>query len=226
MTSATCPLPSSLATIARTLGLLVLCLCVGAPPLRAQAPVQRADTALDRFLDGLVSWQTEFAQSTTDSRGRAREPQRGRLIVQRPGRFRWEVAMPQQIMVNDGRNLWFHDVDLEQVTVRRADEVLSASPAMLLAGSVPLRSAFKVVAAGRREGLEWVRATPLRADAEFREARFGFVGAELRRLEIDDKLGQRTVLMFSASLRNVPVEAAELRFVPPPGADVIGTPVP
>ena len=161
-------------------------------------------TALDRFLDGLTAWRAEFSQSMTDSRGRTRESQRGVLLVQRPGKFRWEVGPPEQLMVADGRNVWFYDRDLEQVTVRLANRALSATPAMLLAGTVELRSAFKIESAGPRAGLEWVRARPLRADSEFREARFGFAGLELRRLEIDDKLGQQAVLVFSNGVLSVP----------------------
>jgi len=182
-------------------------------------------TALDRFLEGLVGWRAEFTQGMTDSRGRSREPQRGLLIVQRPGKFRWEIGPPEQVMVADGRNVWFHDRDLEQVTVRASNRALSATPAMLLADTSDLRSAFEIKPAGRRDGLEWVRARPLRSDGEFREARFGFAGLELRRLEIDDKLGQQAVLLFSQGVRNPPLDPALLRFTPPPGADLIGKPV-
>ena len=210
----------------RSLVLVMLCLCVGAPLLQAQESAARAATALDRYLDGLVSWRADFSQSTTDSRGRLREPQQGRLVVQRPGRFRWEIAPPEQVMVADGRNVWFYDRELEQVTVRAAGSALSATPAMLLAGTAPLRTAFRVDGAGRRDGLDWVRVAPRGSDGEFREARFAFDGLELRRLEIDDKLGQKTVLLFSAGVRNARIEPAELQFTPPPGVDVIGKPLP
>ena len=44
-------------------------------------------------------------------------------------------------------------------------------------------------------------------------------------MELDDRLGQKAVLIFTGGRRNTPVEAAELRFTPPPGVDVIGKPV-
>ena len=80
-------------------------------------------------------------------------------------------------------------------------------------------------AASRSAGLEWVRVIPRRGDAEFREARLGFAGGELRRMEIDDKLGQRAVLSFTAARRNLSVPPEKLQFTPPPGVDVIGKPV-
>lgn len=190
-------------------------------------------TALDRYLAGLSGWRAEFTQSTTDARGRTKPVQEGLLAVQRPGRFRWEIrsagapaAQPAQVMVADGKNLWFYDRDLEQVTVKPAGGALTATPAMLLAGTVPLRERFEVASNGRRAGLDWVRVVPRGLDAEFREARFGFSGLELRRLELDDQLGQRVVLLFRNGVRNPALPATTLRFDPPAGADVIGKPVP
>lgn len=190
-----------------------------------------ADTVLDRFLDGLTSLRAGFTQTLTDSRGRRVESVRGTLVVQRPGRFRWEVRPvdaatpePTQLMVADGRNVWFHDRELEQVTVRPSGNALTATPAMLLSGAGDLAAAFVVTAIAPAEGLEWVRVRPRSADAEFREARLGFSGGELRRMEIEDRLGQRASLSFEGIRRNVPVDAAELRFTPPPGVDLLGTP--
>lgn len=217
----------------RALGVVaVVLLALGLhAPARAQGAA--AATALDRYLDGLVSWRADFVQTMVDARGRRRPPQEGTLTVLRPGRFRWEirtvgasVMQPAQVMVADGRNLWFYDADLEQVTVKPSGGALTATPAMLLAGTVPLREAFTVAAAGRRDGLDWVRATPRGVDAEFREARFGFAGLELRRLEIDDRLGQRVTLAFRGGQRNPAIPAGVLRFDPPAGADLIGKPLP
>lgn len=203
--------------------LLVGALCA---PLAAAA-----DTALDRYLEGLRSWRAAFTQSLSDARGRTRGLTRGTLVVQRPGKFRWESApegaqASAQVMVADGRNLWFLDRDLEQVTVKPAERAMTATPAALLAGTAPLRENFEVQAEARREGLEWVAVRPKNADAEFRRARFGFSGLELKRLELEDKLGQNAILSFSRSERNGEVGRDELTFVPPAGVDVIGKAVP
>lgn len=195
--------------------------------LSVSAAYAQAVTALDRYLEGLSSWQAEFAQTVVDSRGKQRVAETGRFIVRRPGQFRWETGSgPAQIMVADGRNLWFYDRDLEQVTVKPARSALTATPAMLLVGGVNLRDHFDIASLPRSIGLEWVAVKPRGADAEFRSARLGFAGNDLRRMEIDDKLGQKTILVFSKTLRNAALAADAFVFQSPPGADLIGTPVP
>ena len=205
------------------------CLVVAAWLLSLAVAHADGRTALDLYLDGLESWRAEFSQSITDSRGRMRPAQRGRLLVQRPGKFRWEVGPSRgnaaQIMVADGRTVWFLDSDLDQVTVRPAGSGGAATPAMLLSGATPLRTKFNVEVTGRKADLEWVRVSPKSPGGEFKEMRFGFAGRELRRLEIDDKLGQQSVMIFETSSRNDRIDPSEFRFSPPPGADVIGKPL-
>lgn len=202
------------------------------PPTAATATRTAAASApLDRFLDGLKTWRADFSQALTDSRGRQVDAVRGSLTVVRPGRFRWETRpsaaaseVAAQVMVADGRNVWFYDRELEQVTVRPVGDALTATPAMLLSGGLDLKANFEFATLQRADGLDWVLVRPLRADAEFREARLGFSGPDLRRMELADRLGQTAVVDFERSRRNAPVGAAELRFVPPPGVDVIGKP--
>jgi len=129
-----------------------------------------------------------------------------------------------QLMVSDGRNLWFFDRDLDQVTVKPVDAALSATPAMLLSGTVDVRKNFTLTPAGQREGLDWVLVEPHGADADFRDALFGFANGELKRMILEDKLGQTATILFDHIERNVPVAAQETSFTPPKGVDVIGTP--
>jgi outer membrane lipoprotein carrier protein len=188
-----------------------------------------AATPLDRFLQGLETLRVSFTQTLVDARGRTLDRSSGTLVVSRPGKFRWEIQPKDadslgQLLVADGRNLWFFDRDLEQVTVRPVDEALTATPAMLLSGTADVREAFKVESIGRRDGLEWVRVVPVRADADFREAEIGFSRGDMRRMILRDKLGQTATVVFERARRNARVSKSEVSFTPPRTADVIGTP--
>jgi outer membrane lipoprotein carrier protein len=186
-------------------------------------------TLLDRYLDGLKTLRAGFTQTLVDAHGRQIDRSTGTLVVSRPGRFRWEIepedgSSSGQLLVADGKNVWFFGRDLEQVTVKPIDAALTATPAMLLSGAADVRKAFRVEPAGRRDGLEWVLVEPRRPDADFRSALLGFSGGQLKRMILEDKLGQTATVEFERARRNAPVEDREVTFTPPEGADVIGTP--
>ena len=192
-----------------------------------------AQTPLDAYLAQLKTLRTEFTQTVTDSKGREVQSAAGKLTIVRPGKFRWELTPHSgsgggspQLMVADGKNLWFYDRDLEQVSVKPASSALTATPAGLLSGEGDVRQWFNLSAAGRRDGFDWVKATPRQGDADIREAQLAFDKADLRRMVLKDKLGQTVRLEFLKSERNAAVADADVRFSPPAGADVIGTPTP
>jgi chaperone LolA len=190
-------------------------------------------TPLDAYLKDLKTLRVEFLQTLADAHGKETDRAGGILIVVRPGKFSWEIH-PQsdtgtssgagQLMVCDGTNLWFLDRDLAQVTVKPVDAALTATPAMLLSGAVDLRTNFKITPAGERTGLTWVLVEPNGTDADFRSALFGFANGDLKRMILEDKLGQTATLIFQKVVRNGLVSPEEVTFKPPPNVDVIGTP--
>ncbi len=196
----------------------------------AATPGAAADTALDRYLDGLTALRATFSQLVVDAAGKTLETGEGTLLVRRPGRFRWEYTASNagpQLLVADGTNLWFYDRELQQATVKPAAAALTATPVMLLSGTTAeLRAAFTVVAVGEHDALEWVQVTPRSATAEFASVELGFRGGQLVRLVIHDRLNQTDTLTFTNSARGARITDAELRFTPPAGVDVIGMPRP
>lgn len=203
----------------------------------AQAPPESSHTVLDTWLTGLKSLRAGFTQTVKDAQGHQTAQTRGELLVLRPGRFRWEShdvtgaeasspagADSGQVLIADGKNVWFYDRDLQQVTVRPVDTALSATPIMLLSGGAEVRKAFDITDAGTKDGLTWLRVKPHGSDADFRQAVLGFMGGELKQMILEDKLGQVATLAFDRSQRNAPVSDAEVSFTPPKGVDVIGTP--
>lgn len=198
--------------------------------LSQAASVAGAQTPLDGYLARLKTLRTEFSQTVTDSKGKQVQSAAGKLTIVRPGKFRWELTPDgggsRQLMVADGKNLWFYDRDLEQVSVKPASSALTATPAGLLSGDGDVRQWFTVSAAGKRDGLDWVKAVPKEGDADIREAQLAFDKTDLRRMVLKDKLGQTVRLDFLRSERNPAVAEADVKFSPPAGADVIGTPTP
>ncbi len=199
------------------------------PGARIEAAAQ-IGTPLEKYFEGLKTLRASFTQTVKDARGKDIDHATGTLVLSRPGKFRWEVApeagsgSAAQLLVADGRNVWFFDRDLEQVTVKPIDAALSSTPAMLLSGASDLRESFDVTPAGRRDSLEWVLVEPKQPEADFRRALFGFGKGKLERMIIEDRLGQTATIDFDSVQRNVPVAPDEVTFTPPPGTDLIGKP--
>ena len=186
--------------------------------------------ALEAFIRDVGSARAEFRQVVTSPKraeeARPRErTSTGRFAFQRPDRFRFDYLKPfEQVIVADGQQLWLHDVDLNQVTVRSQKDALGSTPAALIASGADMgaiRAAFELRPAPDSEGLQWVEAVPRQREGQVQRVRLGFAGAQLSVLDIEDSLGQRSVLRFSAWQSNPALEGATFRFVPPAGADVI-----
>jgi outer membrane lipoprotein carrier protein len=194
----------------------------------AQVTLAASDPAagqqkVESFLQSLQSLQAQFKQTLTDRNGLTVEEATGTLAIRRPDRFRWDYREPnEQVIVADGSRIWLYDADLEQVTVRKLDDTLSATPAMLLSGQGNLQENFSVTQTSQEGGVFWVRMQPKRDDTDFKWVRLGFDGNSLRFMQLADKLGQTTNLEFSQLERNPALDPSRFTFTVPPGADVIG----
>lgn len=185
---------------------------------------------LEKFLREVNSAQASFTQVVTSPKRTGETVARsktssGRFEFLRPNRFRFEYTKPfEQTIVADGQTLWLYDVDLNQVTARKQQEVLGSTPAALIAAGTDLRAlseVFDLKAAPAQDGMEWLEARPRSKDGQLQSVRVGFRQGQLTALEIADSLGQRSVLTFSQWQGNAPLTAERFRFQAPAGADVI-----
>ena len=188
--------------------------------------------SLENFVRTAKTGRSEFTQTIT---GPARDGQAGRVKTsagsfefQRPDRFRFEYRKPfAQTIVADGKTVWLHDKDLNQVSQRRQARVLAQTPAAVIAASPDIETIkrdFDLQALPDAGGLQWVQATPKQKDGQLTTMKVGFRGEQLAALEILDSFGQRSVMTFSNMQVNAPITAEVFRFVPPKGVDVVEAP--
>jgi outer membrane lipoprotein carrier protein len=198
---------------------LFACLALLSAPACFASPT----TEVEKYLNGLASWSADFKQTIDDGHGKIVRSAAGKLSLQKPGKFRWDYAEPsEQLILADGKQIWFYDKDLQQANVRNMDASLANTPAVLLSGSGSLSSQFDVTALPPSDGLEWYQLIPKNPDTDFQLVRIGFRGGELATMFLADKLNQVTQLTFSNSKRNAKFAPDLFTFVPPPGVDVIG----
>lgn len=199
-------------------------LAVGAlAGLGLAAQADSVDT-LREFARDVKTGRASFSQTVTSPDGNKKKISSGQFEFARPDRFRFAYIKPfEQLIVSDGRKVWLHDVDLNQVTVRPAAQALGATPASLLAGAA-MDKDFELSAAPPKDGLDWVQALPRIKDSGIQSLRIGFRGKALAALEIIDAFGQRSLLQFTDVAANAKLADDAFRFVPPKGADVIEAP--
>ncbi len=200
---------------------LLISLLIAALP--ASAALADAKTRLESFVDGTKRLKAQFTQTVYDKTGRKTQESTGNLFFSRPGKFRWVYEKPYaQLIVGDGKRLWIHDEDLDQVTVRKLDQALGDSPAALLAGDNDIEKLFNLKETGEKDGLDWLEATPKSKEGSFEKVRLGFKGNDIQAMELKDNFGQTTVLRFTNLERNPALGSSLFRFKPPKGADVLG----
>ncbi len=187
------------------------------------APVDEAQQRLQRALKSLDSLQAEFRQTVLDEDKKVVSQSSGTVAIQRPGRFRWVYTAPyEQQIIADGKELWVYDVDLDQATVKPIESSLSTAPIMVLMKKQRVTDEFEVKPLGQRKYLYWLELIPKQKDMEYNRVFLGLDGDEIKAMELRDRFGQSTQIVFENPRYGVILPPGTFRFEPPPGVDVFG----
>jgi outer membrane lipoprotein carrier protein len=183
--------------------------------------------ALDQFTSFVSSTKAasgEFTQhqiKQVDGKDKASAEASGTFVFARPGKFIWTYVKPyDQLLQADGEQLYIYDKDLNQVTIRKLGNALGSSPAAILFGSNDLAKNFTLVDAGKRDGLEWLQATPKAKDTTFEQISIGLRNGLPEAMELRDNFGQLSVLAFKNFQKNPVLKANHFKFATPKGADI------
>ena len=191
-------------------------------------PAPSYANALEQFKRFVTETRTargEFTQRMVKGEGdklRVSSQSSGTFAFSRPGKFIWNYKKPyEQVLQSDGNNMYIHDQDLNQVTVRALGNAIGSSPAAILFGSNDLEKNFALSDAGNRDGIDWLQAIPKAKDTQFERIGIGLrdglpVGMELR-----DNFGQVSVINFTRFEKNPALPANQFKFVMPKGADLL-----
>jgi outer membrane lipoprotein carrier protein len=211
----------SLETVRRAAGSATFALLLVAAGIGAAHPSPATD--VEKYLSGLATWSADFTQTIDDGHGKVLRSASGKLYLEKPGKFRWDYVQPsEQLVLADGKQIWFYDKDLAQANVRDMDSTLASTPASLLSGGGSVSTQFDITRLPPSGGLQWFQLIPKRTDTDFQLVRIGFDKGELASMFLADKLGQVTQLTFTHPSRNAKFPADLFSFTPPPGVDVIG----
>ena len=176
---------------------------------------------LKTFLRASASLSADFKQVSYNKAGQAAQSSFGKFYLSRPGKFRWNYQKPfvQEIVSNTGK-VWFYDADLEQVTVKKLDDSLGSTPALLLTGQVDIDEKFVLEEQGSDENLNWIKLSPKNEESGFKYILIGLDKGQLGGMELSDNFGQLTRIYFSNIQLNPGLDDALFDFKPPKNADV------
>jgi len=177
---------------------------------------------LTSYLKGLRTLSSGFKQITLSADGGRMVESKGNLYLKRPGKFRWEYDSPvEQVIVADGKRVWLHDLELDQVSHQSEDKALRGTPAQLLVADEPVDRHFKVLPWDAGDERQWVELQPKAEDTQVVRIRIGFIGERLDTLLMEDSFGQLTRFTFTGTKRNPTLRDDLFRFEASTGGEFL-----
>lgn len=190
--------------------------------------VQEVVTAVESTYANVESLRADFVQVSRTAALGDEHRQRGRVVLKRPRKMRWEFQSPDtKLFVTDGQTMWVWSPADNQVIVYRDFAAGAPGLTSLLSDLNQLNELFEVtlVDDGERSRNAYVLdLRPLNAEqASFKSARIELSRRKLlvERVVITDAFDNVTDLAFSQVRIDTKVNDGEFTFQVPSGAEVI-----
>ena len=213
---------------------LVFCLSAFSSVALSQDSRPNGVEQLRQFVKTVQSAQGQFAQQQmrtpkpNESQDKLKliRQTSGQFIFQRPGKFVWDTQKPyEQKLIADGNQLLMWDKDLNQLTIRSANQALAASPAAILFGESALDAQFELEDGGSKTDLQWVnlqpKVKPGQGDLPYTKIAIGMAAGLPKALELTDGFGSVVLVVFNQMQINPKIEPSRFQFKAPPGAEVL-----
>ncbi|MBA6342651.1 outer membrane lipoprotein chaperone LolA [Colwellia sp. MB02u-10] len=99
----------------------------------AEKKVDESKRELMAILAKIEFFSAEFNQQIFDEAGNKLQQGSGLLAVSKPNLVNWQTIMPDEsLIVSDGKNLWFYDPFVEQVSVYTLESAIANTPILLI----------------------------------------------------------------------------------------------
>ena len=210
----------------------LIALFLVAAPRAADPTAAELAAALQKKIDGIRDFTTDFTHVYEGGVLRKQITERGRLLVKKPGKMRWDYTTPEQKQfVSDGLKMYSYIPQDKQViisSVPRDDE--ASTPALFLAGKgsltrdfipslvdappgmAPGSRALKLVPKARQRDYDWLTLVVDPASLD------------IRGLQTIDAQGGKSSFSFANLKENVGIADKEFAFKIPRGVDVVSAP--
>jgi outer membrane lipoprotein carrier protein len=185
--------------------------------------------SLQKKYDGITDFSADFIHNYEGGVLRKTVSERGRLLIKKPGKMRWEYTVPEQkSFVSDGSQMYSYIPKDKQVivaTVPPQDQ--AATPTLFLAGKGNLTRDFTPslvdLPAGMPSGSRALKLVPKTRQRDY-DWLILVVDPEtlnLRGLVTVDAQGGKSSFIFTNLKQNVGITDKEFTFKIPRGVDVV-----
>ena len=149
----------------------------------------------------------------------------GTMMLERPGKFRWEITQPnKQLIIVNKNKTFLYDADLEQVVKRKVDYNNPSNPAMLLSSPVQSITLSFEISKLKKSGQDlWFELKPKtrkNQEAGYQWIKIQFINGRLNAMIIADNLDQKSQINFNNIVINIQISPKKFVFTPPPNTDV------
>jgi outer membrane lipoprotein carrier protein len=199
------------------------------PALQAQSDAAALAEALQKKYDSIKDFSTDFVHAYEGGVLRKRLTERGRLLVKKPGKMRWEYTSPEQkLFVSDGVKMYSYLPQEKQVIVSSIPaEDQATTPTLFLAGKGNLPRDFTASLTDPPAGMP-VSGRALRLTPRTRQPDYDWLilVVDPRTLSIEglvtgDAQGGKSSFAFTNLKENIGVADKEFAFKIPRGVDVV-----
>lgn len=213
---------------ALALGLAAL-VALGTQARSAEPTPSETAQALQKKYDGIRDFSADFVHSYRGGVLRKQLSEKGRLLIKKPGKMRWEYTAPEEkTFISDGVRIYSYIPADKQVLVSTVPKDDAATtPALFLAGKGNLTRDFTVsaaeVPAGFAPGTRALKLVPKTPQTDYDSLILLIDPATyvLRGMITSDPQGGTSTLAFSNLKENTGVADKAFVFNIPRGVDIV-----
>ena len=204
---------------------------LGGSLVAQSVPAPTADTVardLQRKYDRVADFSADFVHAYRGGVLKQQATERGKLLVKKPGKMRWEYTAPERkLFVSDGRKIYSYIPQDKQVVITTMPRDEQApTPALFLTGKGDITRDFNVAfdkVPDAPAGSTVLKLTPKRREPEYESLTLVVEPKtlSLQMLITIDAQGGRSAFTFSNLKENVGLADNQFVFQMPRNVDVV-----
>ena len=178
--------------------------------------------------DRIQDFSTDFVHTYRGGVLKQQATERGRLLVKKPGKMRWEYTGPaKKLFVSDGRKIYSYiPLDKQVIVSTMPQDDQAATPTLFLTGNGNITRDFNVAfdkVPDAPPGSVLLKLTPKKREAEYESLTLAVdpKTLSLRMLITVDTQGGRSAFTFSNLKENVGLADNQFVFQMPRNVDVV-----